>query len=147
MLAPGGPRRWMARCFDHTNSLFIILWAVPSTISARLKKFNKEFWEELIAYFFWYDTNRVENDMSTDSSIVARGILCRGNAFTEPMPSSDREGIHIYEVHRWDDAGGMIYVPSFIKTGSGYQKLITGGGGDKQTAWWSHKPAFIYFSK
>jgi hypothetical protein len=27
------------------------------------------------------------------------------------------------------DSGAMIYIPSFIKTGSGIQKLIRGGGG------------------
>jgi hypothetical protein len=31
----------------------------------------------------------------------------------------------------------MIYVPSFIKGGSGIQELI---GGDTQTGWRSHKP-------
>jgi hypothetical protein len=29
----------------------------------------------------------------------------------------------------------MLYIPSFIKIGSGIQKLIGGA----QTAWWSHK--------
>jgi hypothetical protein len=32
---------------------------------------NKEFWEELIAYFPWYDTSHIENDASNNSSIVA----------------------------------------------------------------------------
>jgi hypothetical protein len=32
---------------------------------------NKKFWEELIAYFPWYDTNRIENDASNNSSISA----------------------------------------------------------------------------
>jgi hypothetical protein len=72
---------------------------VPSTLPDQLKIFNKEFWEELIAYFFSYDTDRIENDVSNDS-IFARGILCRGNVFTEPLPSNDREGIHIYEIRR-----------------------------------------------
>jgi hypothetical protein len=31
---------------------------------------NKKFWEELIAYFPWYDANRIEN-MSNHSFIVA----------------------------------------------------------------------------
>jgi hypothetical protein len=35
-----------------------------------------------------------------------------------------------YAVEMGSDA--MIYIPSFIKTGSGIQKLI---GGDSQTAW------------
>jgi hypothetical protein len=37
-------------------------------------------------------------------------------------------------------SGAMIYIPSFIKFGSGVQKLIGGGGGDTQTGWRSHKP-------
>jgi hypothetical protein len=31
---------------------------------------NKKFWEELIAYFPWYDTDHIENE-SNNSSIVA----------------------------------------------------------------------------
>jgi hypothetical protein len=34
----------------------------------------------------------------------------------------------------------MIYIPSFIKIGSGNQKLIQG----TQKAWWSHKTTFIF---
>jgi hypothetical protein len=36
----------------------------------------------------------------------------------------------------------MTYTPSFIKFGSGIQKLTVGGGGFTytQTAWKSHKP-------
>jgi hypothetical protein len=29
------------------------------------------FWEELIAYFPWYDTGRIENDASNNSYIIA----------------------------------------------------------------------------
>jgi hypothetical protein len=32
---------------------------------------NKKLWEELIAYFPWYDTDRIENDVSNNSSIAA----------------------------------------------------------------------------
>jgi hypothetical protein len=35
------------------------------------EKENKKFWEELIAYFPWYDTDRIENGVSNKSSIVA----------------------------------------------------------------------------
>jgi hypothetical protein len=65
---------------------------------AELKKYNK-FWEELTAYFPWYDTSHIENDASNNSYVVAcvfgtavmflpsrnndRGIL------TEPLPSND----------------------------------------------------------
>jgi hypothetical protein len=32
---------------------------------------NKKFWEELIAYFPWYDTDCIENGASNTASIVA----------------------------------------------------------------------------
>jgi hypothetical protein len=41
-------------------------------------------------------------------------------------------------------SGAMIYIPSFIKTGSGNQKLIEGIHRHRQTAWGSHKPPFIF---
>jgi hypothetical protein len=34
----------------------------------------------------------------------------------------------------------MIYIPSFVKIGSGIQKFIGGGYTDTQTGWRSHKP-------
>jgi hypothetical protein len=37
-------------------------------------------------------------------------------------------------------SGVMIYIPSFIKIGSGIGNLV---GGDTQTAWRSHKPTAI----
>jgi hypothetical protein len=33
------------------------------------------------------------------------------------------------------DSGAMIYIPNFIKTGSGIQKLMGGGGENTQMAW------------
>jgi hypothetical protein len=49
-----------------------------------------------------------------------------------------------YTIHMSSDA--MIYIPSFIKNGSGIQKLIGGGGRftDTQTAWKSCKPPLIF---
>jgi hypothetical protein len=41
-------------------------------------------------------------------------------------------------------SGTMIYIPSFIKTGSGIQKLR---GGEAQRAWWSHKPTYFFLNK
>jgi hypothetical protein len=35
------------------------------------EKTNKKFWKELIDYFPWYDTARIENDASNNSYIVA----------------------------------------------------------------------------
>jgi hypothetical protein len=39
-------------------------------------------------------------------------------------------------------SGAMIYIPSFIKIGSGIQKLI--GGSHRHTAWRSHKLVFMF---
>jgi hypothetical protein len=44
------------------------------------------------------------------------------------------------------ESGTMIYISSFIKIGSGIQKLIRGDT-DTQTARSSHKPTFIFFFK
>jgi hypothetical protein len=48
----------------HTVSVL----TVP--LNNQLKK-NKKFWEELIAYFPWYDRGHIGNDRSKNSSIVA----------------------------------------------------------------------------
>jgi hypothetical protein len=67
----------------------------PATLAVLLLTLNLEFrfknnfWEELIAYFPWYDTGHIENDASKMSSIVAC-VLYRGNDFTEPLPSNYR---------------------------------------------------------
>jgi hypothetical protein len=44
------------------------------------------------------------------------------------------------------DSGAVIYVPSFIKIGSGIQKLI-GGGTHAQTATCCHKPTIFFQNK
>jgi hypothetical protein len=41
-------------------------------------------------------------------------------------------------------SGAMIYIPSFIKIGSGIQKSIKGRFTDTETALRSHKPTFIF---
>jgi hypothetical protein len=43
-------------------------------------------------------------------------------------------------------SGGTVYIPSFIKIGSGVQKII-GGFSDTQTVWRPHKPTFIFQNK
>jgi hypothetical protein len=61
---------------------------VPGGVSPnRADEFNKKFWEELFAYFPWYDTGLIENDASNNSSIVA---CYRDNVSTQPLPSNDR---------------------------------------------------------
>jgi hypothetical protein len=45
---------------------------VPSGLAlTTLQELKKKFWEEIIAYFSWYDTGHIENDVSNNSSIVA----------------------------------------------------------------------------
>jgi hypothetical protein len=36
-----------------------------------MEEWDIKFWEELIAYFPWYDTGHIENDAFNNSSIVA----------------------------------------------------------------------------
>jgi hypothetical protein len=48
-----------------------------------------------------------------------------------------------YAVETGSDA--VIYIPSFMKIGSGIQNLMEGT--HRQTAWRSHKPTSIYFFK
>jgi hypothetical protein len=45
------------------------------------------------ATFLSYDTNRIENDSSNNSSILAC-ILCCGNMYTKPLPSNDMKDKH-----------------------------------------------------
>jgi hypothetical protein len=58
------------------------------------RKKNKNFWEELMAYSISYDTDHTGNDASNNSSVAACVDRCRGNVFTEPLPSN-YGGIHI----------------------------------------------------
>jgi hypothetical protein len=49
--------------------------------------------------------------------------------------------VGIYELATEKGSGAMIYIPSFIKIGSGIQNVIAG---DTQTGWRSHKPTLIF---
>jgi hypothetical protein len=53
---------------------------------------NKELREELIN-FLRYDTDRIQNDKSSNPSIVVYSS-CHGNIFTEPLPRKNRGGTH-----------------------------------------------------
>jgi hypothetical protein len=64
-------------------------------------------------------------------------ICCRGNVFTEPLPSSSK-GIHtqtdgkdlLSTPLRWDP-DAVIYIPTSIKVGTGIQKMIRRHAGDR----------------
>jgi hypothetical protein len=79
--------------------------------------------------------------VSNNSSIVAC-VFVTGAKFYELLPSNNR-GIHI-QTHRLEEgnfkygvdmgSNAVIYVPSFIKIGSGIKKCIKEGYADTQTA-------------
>jgi hypothetical protein len=72
----------------------IKLWIMHcNKIELKIKIYvNKKFWEELIAYVTWYDTDRIENDASNNCSIVAY-VFVAAVVFTEPL-RSNAKGIH-----------------------------------------------------
>jgi hypothetical protein len=130
---------------------------------------TKKFWEKLIAYFPWYDTGHIENDASNNSSIVAcvfvaaimflpRGWLATIRKYLPSRCLATIEGYTYKHTDRWEGfineavemgSGALMYVPSFIKIGSGIQKLIGGINThtNAQTATWSHKPNLFFQNK
>jgi hypothetical protein len=61
------PRRGLATTGGKHRHTQEATWSHEPTLFYQ----NKKFWEELIAYFPWYDTGHIENDASKNSSIVA----------------------------------------------------------------------------
>jgi hypothetical protein len=90
----------------------------------------------------------MENDTSNNSPTVAC-IRCRGNVFTEPLPTTEwrdtlpsrclatAEGSHIQTQDCWDavqiGSAATIHIPRFTKGGSGIRKLLGGEYADIQT--------------
>jgi hypothetical protein len=97
---------------------------------------NKKFWGQLIAYLPSYHTDRFENDVSSNSSIVACVFLTAVTFLPSCFLSTIRgytyrntdwwEGFFNYSVEMGSAAVIYEYVPSFIKIGSGVQRLIRG---------------------
>jgi hypothetical protein len=75
----------------------------------------------------------MKNDVPNNSCIVTC-IRCRVNVSTQPLPSTECRDTHtdahtderIYELRVEMGSVAVIYVPSFIKIGSGIQKLVDG---------------------
>jgi hypothetical protein len=112
---------------------------------------NINFSEELIAYFPLIRHERHRKRHVQQFFFVSCN-RCRGNVFTESLPSNGRIHIQtqriIEEIMKYATAvgsGSTIYIPRFITTGSAIQKP-TGVGGytDPQAAWRSHKHTFIF---
>jgi hypothetical protein len=51
---------------QNLKSNKLIRWHSNKTGATKTVR-NKNFWEELIAYFLWYDTGHIENDASNNS--------------------------------------------------------------------------------
>jgi hypothetical protein len=91
--------------------------------------------EQEVAYFPWYDTDRIENDASNTSAIVAfvnfaavKFLPRRCLAMTGGCTSKRSVTGRIYEARRWDRLrchDMYDYIPSCINTGS-VIKLIGG---------------------
>jgi hypothetical protein len=93
---------------------------------------NKRFWEELIAYFLWFDADRIEKDAPYNYSIVAC-IFVPAITFS---PSCCLATYTKRHTDWWEGfmkyaatlgSGVMIYTPSFIKIVSTIQNS-TGEG-------------------
>jgi hypothetical protein len=108
---------------------------------------RKNFWEELIAYFPWYNMGHIENDKSNNSSIDA----CVFVTAVTFLPSRCRATIRGFLPSRWLETIGRFlpsrylvtireYLPSRCLATIGFllsRCLAT-------TATWSYKPTFIF---
>jgi hypothetical protein len=91
---------------------------------------NMKFWEELIAYFPWYNTTIEKNAHQFFYCFLC--IRCRRNFL--PNRCLATIGLYSYRHTNWwqgfikyaieTDWGVMIYIPSFIKIDSSIQKLV-----------------------
>jgi hypothetical protein len=129
----------------------LILWH-PTSMSDQVHQYNKKFWEELIAYFPWYDTGHIENDASNNSSVVAC-VFVTGVMFLLSRCLATIGGYTYRHTDWWEGIFneavemGSVYVPSFIKIGSGIQKFIEDTQTHTHTATWSHEPTLFFQNK
>jgi hypothetical protein len=110
--------------------------------------YKNKFWEELIAYFpsTWHRWHRKGCLWQFYS---CTSIRCCSNILTELLPGNDR-GIHVqthrlmggvYEVRHWDGLKCYNIHTKFYKYWFSHLKV---NKKDTETAWWSHKPSFIF---
>jgi hypothetical protein len=87
---------WCIRgSFDALNDVVIPALNYPCVPEVTI---NKKFWEELIAYFPWYDTGHIENDASNNSSVVAC-VLVTAVTFLPSRCLATTGGIHNTHTH------------------------------------------------
>jgi hypothetical protein len=113
---------------------------------------NKRFWEELTAYFPWYDMDNIENKTIDISYIVVCEFVAAVIFLASRFLATIR-GIHIrthrlmrgiYEVRRWDGPSFRYIHTKFHKDWFRQSKVNREGYSDTQTAWGYHKPTFIF---
>jgi hypothetical protein len=103
------------RCYFHEANYELIrlinFWGSnfgSLTFKAYLLKYNlnKKFWEELVAYFPSYDMDRIENDVSNNSSIFW-SVFVAAITFLPSSCLANHRG-HTYRHKNWW-GGGEIY--------------------------------------
>jgi hypothetical protein len=114
---------------------------------------NKKFWEELIAYFSWYDIGHIENDASNNSSIVV-GVFITAVTFLPSRCLAMIGGCTYRHTDWWEGffnwsvEMGSGAVIKFYKDWLRHSKV---NGGDTQThtqtATWSHKLTLFFQNK
>jgi cytochrome c oxidase assembly factor CtaG len=95
---------------------------------------NKKFWEELIAYFPLIRHGQ-HRKRCVQKFYCCVCIRCRGNVYTEPLPTNYREYTHKHTdwlevLMKYTVEMGscvMLYVRSFIKIGSAIRKFMSKG--------------------
>jgi hypothetical protein len=89
------------------------------------------FWEEIFARFLWYDTNRIENEVTNLC------IGCSRNLFSEPLPGNDEEISGVRRIHRFIDRKLMSYATLyFLKYKEAMLKNVS--------HLWEIEPLFLY---
>jgi hypothetical protein len=110
--------------WDMTPHILVGYQCFGRMYCIHLQSQNKKFWEELIAYFPWYDTGHIENDTSNNSSIVT----CVFVTAVTFLPSRCLATIGRFLPSRWLATIGGIHTHT-------------------QTATWSHKPTLFFQNK
>jgi hypothetical protein len=138
------------------NHFLMKMWTRCKTVCSELFSpwttkiifvFNNKFWEEIIAHFplILHGPHRERRIQQFSNYYVCKSL-------TYPLLSNG--GTHIgtqtEERYLWSTpsyigSGAITRIPSFIKIGSGIQRLMGRFTGTQttQTEWWSHKPALF----
>jgi hypothetical protein len=128
--------RFPVKCV-HLGLVNMIVWSNQNS--------NKKFWEEIIAYFPWYDTSHIENDASNNSSIVACVFIIAVTFLPSRCLATIRRflsGRCLATIRGFSPSRCLATIRGLLLS----RCLATTGGihSHTQTATWSHKPTFIF---